>query len=113
MAVVLERGLEDQNYSVTLAKDGVQGFDLAKKDGFAAIILDVKLPLLDGYSVASLLRARGVALGVGVDGLADEMLAQIALSEQGGALAVYEAALDARSEDTPDAKAEPLAGIAN
>jgi DNA-binding response OmpR family regulator len=61
MAVVLERGLEDQNYSVTLAKDGVQGFDLAKKDGFAAIILDVKLPLLDGYSVASLLRARGVA----------------------------------------------------
>ena len=60
MAVVLERGLEDQNYSVTLAKDGVQGFDLAKKDGFAAIILDVKLPLLDGYSVASLLRARGV-----------------------------------------------------
>lgn len=61
MAVVLERGLEDQNYSVTLAKDGVQGFDLAKKDGFSAIILDVKLPLLDGYSVASLLRARGVA----------------------------------------------------
>jgi DNA-binding response OmpR family regulator len=61
MAVLLERGLEDQNYCVTLARDGVQGFDLAKKDGFAAIILDVKLPLLDGYSVASLLRARGVA----------------------------------------------------
>ncbi|MCU1225456.1 MAG: two component transcriptional regulator, winged helix family [Edaphobacter sp.] len=61
MAVLLECGLEDQNYSVTIARDGVQGFDLAKKDGFAAVILDVKLPLLDGYSVASLLRARGVA----------------------------------------------------
>jgi DNA-binding response OmpR family regulator len=61
MAVVLESGLEDQNYSVTLARDGVQGFDLAKTEGFAAIILDVKLPLLDGYSVASLLRAQGIA----------------------------------------------------
>jgi len=61
MAVVLESGLEDQNYSVTLARDGVQGLDLAKKEGFAAIILDVKLPLLDGYSVASLLRAHGIA----------------------------------------------------
>ncbi|MCU1251375.1 MAG: transcriptional regulator [Edaphobacter sp.] len=61
MAVVLESGLEDRNYSVTLAGDGVQGFDLAKTEGFAAIILEVKLPLLDGYSVASLLRAHGIA----------------------------------------------------
>jgi len=33
--------------------------------------------------------------GYGLEAQADEMLAQIALSEQGGALAVYEAALDA------------------
>ena len=33
--------------------------------------------------------------GYGLESQADEMLAQIALSEQGGALAVYEAALDA------------------
>src|SRR3979490_1607733 len=61
MAVVLESGLEDRNYSVTPAGDGVQGFDLAKTEGFAAIILEVKLPLLDAYSVASLLRAHGIA----------------------------------------------------
>ncbi len=38
--------------------------------------------------------------GYGVDAQADEMLAQIALSEQGGALAVYEAALDASARTT-------------
>jgi type II secretory pathway component GspD/PulD (secretin)/tetratricopeptide (TPR) repeat protein len=43
--------------------------------------------------------------GYGVDALAEEMLAQIALSEQGGALAVYEAALDAlRKNDVPRAR---------
>ena len=40
-----------------LARDGVQGLELAKKGNFAAIILDVMIPLLDGYSVASLLRS--------------------------------------------------------
>jgi DNA-binding response OmpR family regulator len=35
--------------------------ELAKKGNFAAIILDVMLPLLDGYSVASLLRSYQVA----------------------------------------------------
>ena len=42
----------------------------------------------------------------GVEPQADEMLAQIALSEQGGALAVYEAALDAlRKNDVDRARA--------
>jgi DNA-binding response OmpR family regulator len=61
MAELLERGLEDQHYDVTLARNGVQGLELAKKGNFAAIILDVMLPLLDGYSVASLLRSYQVA----------------------------------------------------
>ncbi len=44
--------------------------------------------------------------GFGVDTQAEEMLAQIALSEQGGALAVYEAALDAiRKNDVGRARA--------
>ena len=44
--------------------------------------------------------------GYGVDSQADDLLAQIALSEQGGALAVYEAALDAiRKNDIGRARA--------
>jgi DNA-binding response OmpR family regulator len=60
MAELLKQGLEDQHYHVTLARNGVQGLELAKKGSFAAIILDVTIPLLDGYSVASLLRSYGV-----------------------------------------------------
>jgi DNA-binding response OmpR family regulator len=60
MAELLKQGLEDQHYSVMLAGDGVQGLELAKKGSFAAIILDVTIPLLNGYSVASLLRSYGV-----------------------------------------------------
>jgi DNA-binding response OmpR family regulator len=60
MADILHRGLEDQDYTVTLARNGVEGLEIAKKNDFAAIVLDVSLPLLDGYSVASLLRAYGI-----------------------------------------------------
>jgi len=61
MAELLHRGLEDQHYVVSVAKTGIQGLDLAKKGSFAAIILDVTLPLLDGYSVATLLRNQGIS----------------------------------------------------
>jgi DNA-binding response OmpR family regulator len=61
MAELLQRGLEDQHYNVTLAWNGVQGLEMAKKGSFGAIVLDVTLPLLDGYSVASLLRSHGTA----------------------------------------------------
>jgi DNA-binding response OmpR family regulator len=60
MAELLKRGLEDQHYDVRLARNGIEGLELAKKGSFGAIILDVTLPLLDGYSVASLLRSYGV-----------------------------------------------------
>jgi two-component system response regulator MprA len=60
MTELLQRGLEDQNYSVSIARNGVQGLEAAKNENFTAIILDVTLPLLDGYSVASLLRSGGV-----------------------------------------------------
>jgi DNA-binding response OmpR family regulator len=57
MAELLRKGLEDQHYSVTVANTGSDGLELAQKGNFAAIILDVILPGLDGRTVASLLRA--------------------------------------------------------
>lgn len=60
MADLLCRGLEDQNYSITIARNGVEGLEFAKKGKFAAIILDLMLPLLNGFSVASLLRDGGI-----------------------------------------------------
>lgn len=60
MAQVLRQGLEEQNYSVLLADNGGKGLEMARTGLFGAIILDVMLPLLDGYSVARQLRQAGV-----------------------------------------------------
>ncbi|HTA43909.1 MAG TPA: response regulator transcription factor [Bryobacteraceae bacterium] len=60
MAHVLRQGLEEQNYSVLLADNGGKGLEMARTGMFGAIILDVMLPLLDGYSVARQLRQSGI-----------------------------------------------------
>ena len=61
MARVLRQGLEEQSYSVLLAYDGGKGLEMARTGMFGAIILDVMLPLLDGYSLARQLRGAGVS----------------------------------------------------
>jgi two-component system copper resistance phosphate regulon response regulator CusR len=59
MARVLQQGLEQENYAVTVADNGWNGLHLAQAGGFQAILLDVMLPSLDGYSLARQLRAGG------------------------------------------------------
>jgi two-component system, OmpR family, copper resistance phosphate regulon response regulator CusR len=59
MAEVLKRGLEEENHSVTLAFDGREGLDLAELYDFDVVVLDVMLPVLDGFEVARQLRRRG------------------------------------------------------
>ena len=59
MAKVVQQGLEQENYSVTLAENGWKGLHLAQAQPFHAILLDVMLPSLDGYSLARQLRAAG------------------------------------------------------
>ena len=60
MAQVLQQGLEQETYSVLLAYDGSKGLEISSTGLFGAIILDVMLPLLDGYSVARQLRSSGI-----------------------------------------------------
>jgi DNA-binding response OmpR family regulator len=59
MAQVLQQGLEQENYSVTVADNGWKGLHLAQSEPFQAILLDIMLPSLDGYSLARQLRAAG------------------------------------------------------
>ena len=42
-----------------LAVDGDEGLDLAKKDRFDLIVLDVRLPTIDGFEVCQRLRSEG------------------------------------------------------
>ncbi len=57
MAELLRQGLEEEGHSVVLAANGSDGFAMAESHLFDAIVLDVMLPGLDGFSVAKKLRA--------------------------------------------------------
>jgi DNA-binding response OmpR family regulator len=56
MAELLKKGLEEGNHRVTVASDGRNGLELAKTYDFDAIILDVMLPVMDGFAVTRELR---------------------------------------------------------
>jgi len=50
--------LEYENYLVELAANGVQGLNLFNEKNFDAVLLDVKMPGLDGIEVLQLLKER-------------------------------------------------------
>jgi len=56
MAELLRKGLEEENHRVVLATDGHEALELARTYDFDAIVLDVMLPVMDGYSVTRCLR---------------------------------------------------------
>lgn len=56
MAAVLKKGLEADNHRVTLAFDGRSGLDSALTAEFDVIVLDLMLPVIDGFEVARRLR---------------------------------------------------------
>ncbi|ALJ00366.1 response regulator transcription factor [Rufibacter tibetensis] len=51
--MVLKDYLELHDYEVTLCTDGMQGLRMFQKEGFDACILDVMMPLKDGFSLAA------------------------------------------------------------
>lgn len=55
---LLERGLEAEGHRVDLAADGAEALALARQGGFDVIVLDVMMPLADGFAVARELRDR-------------------------------------------------------
>ena len=56
-ATLLRSGLEEQGYAVDVAHDGDEGYQLASVEPYDLIILDVMLPILDGFRVCRTLRA--------------------------------------------------------
>src|SRR5262245_6780369 len=56
MARLLKKGLEEENHSVVLAHDGVDGLELTRIYPFDLIVLDVMLPGMTGFEVARQLR---------------------------------------------------------
>jgi DNA-binding response OmpR family regulator len=56
MAALLERSLLEEGHQVVVARDGREGFDIARNSQFDVIVLDVMLPRMDGMAVARKLR---------------------------------------------------------
>lgn len=53
VANFIRQGLEEEGYSVKIAKDGLIGKTIALSEHFNLIILDINLPIINGYEVCS------------------------------------------------------------
>ena len=60
LAAAIAEGLELEGFTVDVAHDGDEALWLACEGNYAAIVLDVMLPGMDGMSVCARLRERGV-----------------------------------------------------
>jgi DNA-binding response OmpR family regulator len=60
LAKGLRRGLSAEGYTVDLAYDGREGLWMARTGEYAAILLDLMLPTLNGYKVCQTLRQEGI-----------------------------------------------------
>ena len=57
MGDLLRQGLEEQNHTVTLARDGEEALAAVAASVYDAIVLDVMMPRVNGFEVARRLRA--------------------------------------------------------
>jgi DNA-binding response OmpR family regulator len=59
MARLLQSGLSEEGYQVSVARDGRQALEMAAASAFDVIVLDLMLPYVDGLAVAKRLRGDG------------------------------------------------------
>ena len=59
LAKLLKKGLEEQSYAVDLCFDGEEGLYMAETFPYDAVLLDVMLPKMDGFTVLETLRRQG------------------------------------------------------
>jgi two-component system copper resistance phosphate regulon response regulator CusR len=59
IAQMIAQGLTEAGYAVEVAKDGTTGYELANTRMYAAILLDLMLPGMDGWEICEVLRSKG------------------------------------------------------
>ena len=60
VAVIINKGLSEHGYSITVAPDGNMGLDLSLNHTFDIIILDIMLPGMNGMQLCKNIRANQV-----------------------------------------------------
>ncbi len=56
LGIVIHDYLEMSDYKVILARNGQEGLDEFKQNSYSLVLLDIMLPLVDGFSVAEEIR---------------------------------------------------------
>src|ERR1700730_5589808 len=63
-ATHLQKGLQENGFTVDVASDGFEGLQLARTGRYALIVLDIMLPELTGWAVIDELRREGIQIPV-------------------------------------------------
>lgn len=64
IAAFVARGLEKQGFGVAIAPDGRQAFLMAQSNQFDLLLLDLGLPIEDGWTVLCKLRSQGNPIAI-------------------------------------------------
>lgn len=64
LAEIIKEGLEKQSFAVDVCFDGEEGLFMAETYAYDAVVLDIMLPVMDGLTLLSKLRAKKVRVPV-------------------------------------------------
>ncbi|HEU0264904.1 MAG TPA: response regulator, partial [Geobacterales bacterium] len=64
IALILKLKLEDAGYRTARARDGVEALDMLRSDDYALMLLDIRMPRLDGLQVLERVEAEGSDVAV-------------------------------------------------
>jgi DNA-binding response OmpR family regulator len=64
VAGFIQKGLESEQYGVDIAADGRWAIEMGSTQPYDLILLDVMLPIMDGFEVCRQLRKRGVQVPI-------------------------------------------------
>ena len=56
---MLSRRLERKGFEVVMAEDGAKGVDMSKSENPNLILMDLSLPIMDGWEATSIIKADG------------------------------------------------------
>ncbi len=56
----LKRGLEEEGYDISVAMDGISGYEMASSHGFDLMIIDIMLPGMNGIDICRKLRQQKI-----------------------------------------------------
>jgi two-component system copper resistance phosphate regulon response regulator CusR len=59
LAAFIDKGLKKQGFTTAIAEDGEQAIRAAQESSFDLMLLDIGLPVIDGWTVLSELRSQG------------------------------------------------------